>query len=407
MDRPASYVPSAQQQGPASVSSIQNILAFNRPSPQASLLPPPLLQQTRHHEPPQSPGLPAEPGSKGPPDDRPQITISEPDVANDDGAHHAAADPGSRRRSINSSKRAAQNRAAQRAFRLRRERYVAGLEEKARTFDRLEAAFMDIQRENYQLRASLHKLQSENAAMRAHLATGTPLSPPPSCVASAPFSPVAVMPHSAQTPLRQNALTDSAPHSHFTGAHHQLHQQKRPFQHIQQHPAQPEFAANVHGYPHAIPHAAPFQPPMPNAYPSHSQGDPHHHSVKRFQRDSSLPHSLDPYSPMPNAAPAPATASMIETAPSPRAPRDCGPAISTASPATEPLPPKQSTNLETASSSSTGAPMLPSVREITMSIGAMLPSGFRVDRSQPESLQDANLSSNRMDECAEAKRRPW
>ncbi|KAJ2452913.1 hypothetical protein EV183_002582 [Coemansia sp. RSA 2336] len=404
MDRPASYVPSAQQQGPASVSSIQNILAFNRPSPQTPLLPPPLHQQTRHHELPQSPGLPADPSSKGTPDDRPQLTISEPDVI-DDGTHHAA-DAGSRRRSINSSKRAAQNRAAQRAFRLRRERYVAGLEEKARNFERLEAAFMDIQRENYQLRASLHKLQSENAAMRAHLATGTPLSPPPSSVASAPFSPVAAMPHSAHTPLRPHALTDSGPHAHFAGTHpYQPHQQKRPL-YIQQHPAQPEFAAAPHGYPaHAIPHAAPAQP-MLSAYPSQAQGD-HYHTTKRFQRDSSLPRSLGPYSPMPNAAPASAAASVLEKAPSPRASRDRGPGIGTASPATEPLPPTQSLNLETASCSSTGAPTLPSVREITMSIGAMLPSGFRVERSQPDSLQDASPSNNRMDECAEAKRRPW
>ncbi|KAJ2845210.1 hypothetical protein IWW36_004875, partial [Coemansia brasiliensis] len=383
----------------------------------ASLLPPPLLQQTRHHELVQSPRLPGEPCSKGTPDDRPQITISEPDVANDDGTHHSA-DPNSRRRSINSSKRAAQNRAAQRAFRLRRERYVAGLEEKARNFDRLEAAFMDIQRENYQLRASLHKLQSENAAMRAHLATGTPLSPPPSSIASAPFSPVTVMPPypPTQNPsARPLALTDSGTHSHYAGPSHQLHQQKRPFQYVQQHPAQPEFASNVHGYStHAISHATPFQPPMSSAYPSHSPGDPHHHSIKRFQRDSSLPRTLDPYSPMPNVvlagqlhASASTATSMIEKAPSPRASRDSGPGIDTASPATEPLPHKQSTNLETASSSSAVAPMLPSVREITMSIGAMLPSGFRVDHSQPESLQDASTLHGRINECTETKRRPW
>ncbi|KAJ1874233.1 hypothetical protein LPJ71_011696, partial [Coemansia sp. S17] len=61
---------------------------------------------------------------------------SEPDYAQDDGSQ-IPDDANARRRSINSSKRAAQNRAAQRAFRLRRERYVTSLEEKARNYDRL------------------------------------------------------------------------------------------------------------------------------------------------------------------------------------------------------------------------------------------------------------------------------
>ncbi|KAJ2288689.1 hypothetical protein IWW55_006453, partial [Coemansia sp. RSA 2706] len=153
-------------------------------------------------------------------------------------------DSGARRRSINSSKRAAQNRAAQRAFRLRRERYVAGLEEKARNFDRLEAAYLDIQRENFQLRSRLHKLQSENTAMRAHLgAASAPVSPSPVGTMPTSFSPAAAM-SSAAHPLSQHPgtrpITLAEPVNHYQygpqGVHHiqqQQHlQQKRPFQHL-------------------------------------------------------------------------------------------------------------------------------------------------------------------------------
>ncbi|KAJ2378311.1 hypothetical protein IW150_000880 [Coemansia sp. RSA 2607] len=101
---------------------------------------------------------------------------SEADAGQEDGTLPLGdADSSSRRRSINSSKRAAQNRAAQRAFRLRRERYVASLEDKARNYERLESAYIEIQRENQQLRTRLHKLHSENTALRTHLSSNTPM----------------------------------------------------------------------------------------------------------------------------------------------------------------------------------------------------------------------------------------
>ncbi|KAJ2886091.1 hypothetical protein FB639_001644 [Coemansia asiatica] len=110
---------------------------------------------------------------------------SEADAAKEDSAQLPGdTDPSSGRRSINSSKRAAQNRAAQRAFRLRRERYVASLEEKARSYDRLESAYVEVQRENQQLRAQIHRVQAENSTLRAHMSSYSPMpyNPPASAL---------------------------------------------------------------------------------------------------------------------------------------------------------------------------------------------------------------------------------
>ncbi|KAJ1961493.1 hypothetical protein GGI12_003218, partial [Dipsacomyces acuminosporus] len=94
---------------------------------------------------------------------RHDVTSSGADSAIDNTIHSPAIESLHKRRSINSSKRAAQNRAAQRAFRQRRERYVANLEEKARQYDKLEAAFLDLQKSNYELLARLREAHAENA----------------------------------------------------------------------------------------------------------------------------------------------------------------------------------------------------------------------------------------------------
>ncbi|KAJ2390123.1 hypothetical protein GGI23_005686, partial [Coemansia sp. RSA 2559] len=196
MDNPASYTHPALQQRPTP--TIQSILAYGVPS--SSLSPSPKHLQRHHPQnlaaipmPGAAPGTPAEPiASQCVSADGQQSTISsEADFGKDDNTHPSGGESGTRRRNINSSKRAAQNRAAQRAFRLRRERYVAGLEEKARSYDRLEAAYMEMQRENFQLRSRLNKIHSENSVLRNHLAAGSThaSSPSPPNAATASFMP--------------------------------------------------------------------------------------------------------------------------------------------------------------------------------------------------------------------------
>ncbi|KAI9803107.1 MAG: hypothetical protein M1833_001178 [Piccolia ochrophora] len=64
------------------------------------------------------------------------------------------------KRELSTSKRAAQNRAAQRAFRQRKEGYIKKLEEQVRDLHTLEENYKAMQAENYQLRDYIINLQS-------------------------------------------------------------------------------------------------------------------------------------------------------------------------------------------------------------------------------------------------------
>ncbi|KAI9731084.1 MAG: hypothetical protein M1818_007941 [Claussenomyces sp. TS43310] len=64
------------------------------------------------------------------------------------------------KRELSQSKRAAQNRAAQRAFRQRKEGYIKKLEEQVRELHTLEDSYKAIQTENYSLREYIIHLQS-------------------------------------------------------------------------------------------------------------------------------------------------------------------------------------------------------------------------------------------------------
>lgn len=64
------------------------------------------------------------------------------------------------KRELSTSKRAAQNRAAQRAFRQRKEGYIKKLEEQVREFQTMEQNYRALQNENYQLREYILNLQS-------------------------------------------------------------------------------------------------------------------------------------------------------------------------------------------------------------------------------------------------------
>ncbi|CAL5871585.1 uncharacterized protein PFLUO_LOCUS5838 [Penicillium psychrofluorescens] len=64
------------------------------------------------------------------------------------------------KRELSTSKRAAQNRAAQRAFRQRKENYIRKLEEEVKTLDSLREKANSLAGENYQLREYVINLQS-------------------------------------------------------------------------------------------------------------------------------------------------------------------------------------------------------------------------------------------------------
>jgi hypothetical protein len=64
------------------------------------------------------------------------------------------------RRELSTSKRAAQNRAAQRAFRQRKEEYIKQLKDQVKEFEQLCELYKTLQHENYQLRDYIINLQS-------------------------------------------------------------------------------------------------------------------------------------------------------------------------------------------------------------------------------------------------------
>ncbi|KAL4907913.1 putative transcription factor kapC [Aspergillus multicolor] len=64
------------------------------------------------------------------------------------------------KRPLSTSKRAAQNRAAQRAFRQRKESYIRKLEEQVKEYEVMSQEFKALQAENYQLREYVINLQS-------------------------------------------------------------------------------------------------------------------------------------------------------------------------------------------------------------------------------------------------------
>ncbi|KAI9848587.1 MAG: hypothetical protein M1837_007256 [Sclerophora amabilis] len=83
-------------------------------------------------------------------------------LSNDSGGEDTLDGSGKKgaKRELSTSKRAAQNRAAQRAFRQRKEGYIKKLEDQVRDLHALEENYKAIQAENYQLRDYIINLQS-------------------------------------------------------------------------------------------------------------------------------------------------------------------------------------------------------------------------------------------------------
>ncbi|KAJ1771339.1 hypothetical protein LPJ74_002379 [Coemansia sp. RSA 1843] len=450
MDNPASYTHSTLQQ--RSASSIQNILAYGV-SP-SSLPPSPkhLQRQSPQHLAAAAAAASAMPRpsaeaftSQSASADGQKSTISsEADFGKDDNIHPSG-DSSTRRRNINSSKRAAQNRAAQRAFRLRRERYVAGLEEKARSYDRLESAYMEMQRENFQLWSRLNKLQSENSILRTRLAAGTHTSPSPPTGAAVSFmstQPSTIAPDRAahQYTLRPPPPTHPQPKPGYQQPHHHHAPYPRYHQRNHDHPsaAYQDNQQPSHGpfrHQSAIdrhPSPAGAQQPYYHHHHRHNsqqqqqqqqqqQAAPLHRHHYPIRREHSLPQHIAAghRSPVPAESqlmrpepmPPTAFASPVERMSSPGGAWD---GVATADRAPSPpagtpsYNPPVSSETASSSSSATAAHMLPSVREITMSIGAMLPASPHTGSLPAQSQFYTEGTDSRQESgCSETKRRPW
>ncbi|CAG8729470.1 18400_t:CDS:1, partial [Acaulospora morrowiae] len=69
-------------------------------------------------------------------------------------------------RPLTNSKRAAQNRAAQRAFRQRKDRYIKDLEAKAKDLDALKKQVDDLLKEKSMMQQTIRRLEAENAKLK-------------------------------------------------------------------------------------------------------------------------------------------------------------------------------------------------------------------------------------------------
>ncbi|KAI0154946.1 hypothetical protein GGR57DRAFT_502131 [Xylariaceae sp. FL1272] len=109
------------------------------------------------------------------------------------------------KRELSSSKRAAQNRAAQRAFRQRKEHYIKKLEQQVREYGEMEQGYRNLQNDNLMLRDYIIKLQSRLLDMQVEL------PPPPANINLAPPPPPAAgsMAHNG-APLEPSPSQSSA-----------------------------------------------------------------------------------------------------------------------------------------------------------------------------------------------------
>ncbi|KAJ4270364.1 hypothetical protein NW762_002043 [Fusarium torreyae] len=147
------------------------------------------------------------PGASAGPSSAPIAPAPPPVMTDDHGDGRKA------KRELSQSKRAAQNRAAQRAFRQRKEGYIKKLEQQVRDYMDMETSFKSMQSENYALREYVIHLQSrlfdvsgeypppppnvnlsQNTQPPSAPATTAPPPPPPPPAEPAPSNPAAGTP---------------------------------------------------------------------------------------------------------------------------------------------------------------------------------------------------------------------
>ncbi|KAJ7680257.1 hypothetical protein DFH06DRAFT_1162392 [Mycena polygramma] len=103
-----------------------------------------------------------------------------PPVGQDDSQHQSQSPPPNSQsgRALSSSKRAEQNRKAQRAFRERRDQHVKSLESRSQLLDAALASADEANRRWEECRVLVDQLRVENAALRAALTQQAQLLPP-------------------------------------------------------------------------------------------------------------------------------------------------------------------------------------------------------------------------------------
>jgi hypothetical protein len=108
----------------------------------------------------------------------PTMTQS-PDDTQNDGDDKDSKQTSASGRVLASSKRAAQNRAAQRAFRQRKDRYIKSLEQRATDYDLSHNIIADLRKENIYLRDYVVRLQNEVDSLNTELGRAPMFASPP------------------------------------------------------------------------------------------------------------------------------------------------------------------------------------------------------------------------------------
>ncbi|KAH7145792.1 hypothetical protein B0J13DRAFT_327708 [Dactylonectria estremocensis] len=155
--------------------------------PTASMMP---IAPPSGHSPIPSAGPSAAPLAPAPP------LSMQPDDGSNDGRKA--------KRELSQSKRAAQNRAAQRAFRQRKEGYIKKLEQQVRDYLDMEQSFKSMQSENYALREYVIHLQSQLLDVQGEFPPPPPnvnLSQPPPTTPGPPASAPEPAPSNTAGPL--------------------------------------------------------------------------------------------------------------------------------------------------------------------------------------------------------------
>ncbi|KAI1461950.1 hypothetical protein F4805DRAFT_453183 [Annulohypoxylon moriforme] len=117
------------------------------------------------------------------------------------------------KRELSQSKRAAQNRAAQRAFRQRKEHYIKKLEQQVREFSEMEQNFKAIQNDNYALREYVIQLQSRLLELQVELPQPPPnmnITPPTAASTSTRGAHASTAPESGPSNNNAGTLADVA-----------------------------------------------------------------------------------------------------------------------------------------------------------------------------------------------------
>ncbi|KAI1210018.1 uncharacterized protein F4807DRAFT_460306 [Annulohypoxylon truncatum] len=117
------------------------------------------------------------------------------------------------KRELSQSKRAAQNRAAQRAFRQRKEHYIKKLEQQVRDFSEMEQSFKAVQNDNYALREYVIQLQSRLLDLQVELPQPPPnvnITPPTAASTSTRGGHASTVPGSGPSNNNAGTLADVA-----------------------------------------------------------------------------------------------------------------------------------------------------------------------------------------------------